>query len=125
MTVGSSAGTVGRRRYVSVSAPVGACMYNLGRGESEDSVITGAGGGMEALLRRRESACESLDLDLALVLDDALEDLGGCADDRVTCHGCQSWADHAHHPHNGQRITVQRYRELCSGAKIFGQRGSV
>jgi hypothetical protein len=35
-------------------------------------------------------------LQTALAIDDAGEDLGAHPDDRITCHPCQSWADHAH-----------------------------
>ncbi|QYN41129.1 hypothetical protein K1T35_48185 (plasmid) [Pseudonocardia sp. DSM 110487] len=47
----------------------------------------------------------------ALARDDALEDQGMHADSRQTCHQCQSWADHAHHPRNNAVITWAEYEQ--------------
>ena len=50
-------------------------------------------------------------LSAALRRDDDAEDRGMHADDRQTCHPCRSWADHAHDPWSGQRITRDEYTE--------------
>lgn len=49
------------------------------------------------------------DLATALARDDVAEDHGMHAGDRKTCWRCQSWADHAHHPITGYRITLDEY----------------
>lgn len=46
----------------------------------------------------------------ALAYDDHAEDRGIHPDQRRTCHQCQSWADHAHHPITNQRISWAAYR---------------
>lgn len=51
---------------------------------------------LETLLAYRVAAVKRADLAAALKLDDALEDLGIHADDRITCYRCQSWADDDH-----------------------------
>lgn len=48
----------------------------------------------------------------ALDRDDRREDEGMHADDRVTCHQCQSWADHAHEPLSNRVITLEQYAEI-------------
>lgn len=52
------------------------------------------------------------ELAFALRLDDQLEDLGMHANDRLTCHTCQSWADHGHDPISGRIIPM-----AANGAK--------
>lgn len=64
----------------------------------------------EALIKRRDDAVDNRDLAAALQLDNRLEDLGVHADDRATCWSCQDWADHAHRPLTGERITLAQYR---------------
>lgn len=46
-----------------------------------------------------------------LVAEDAAEDRGMTPADRLTCHTCQSWADHAHDPLTGRRISLAVYEE--------------
>ncbi|NTY62615.1 hypothetical protein [Mycolicibacterium sphagni] len=60
---------------------------------------------MQALLARRAAAKQDQGLAATLQLDDQLEDLGLAADDRLTCYSCQSWADHAHDPFTGRRVS--------------------
>jgi hypothetical protein len=56
-------------------------------------------------------------LNAALIADDAGEDTGeidgseiGGDGGRITCHSCQDWADHAHHPLTWDRIPISVYR---------------
>lgn len=73
------------------------------------------------LIEQRDRAVAAGDLMAALTLDDQLEDAGVPADDRETCHTCQSWADHAHHPHTGRRITRDEYATHCAARPaIYG-----
>ncbi|MGH8572822.1 MAG: hypothetical protein ACREX8_09625 [Gammaproteobacteria bacterium] len=51
-------------------------------------------------------------LDAALARDDEAEERGMHADNRETCHQCQDWADHAHHPLTSTRITLD-YQDRC------------
>lgn len=63
------------------------------------------------------------DLAAALAADDTAEDHGMHADDRVTCHQCQSWADHAHHPSTNTRITLDEWAAYkASRPAIYGNR---
>lgn len=48
----------------------------------------------------------------ALAKDDAAEEAGMHGDDRSTCWQCQSWADHAHIPYTGHRITLEEYSAI-------------
>lgn len=50
-------------------------------------------------------------LQRALEYDDRREDEGMPADDRNTCHQCQSFADHAHHPHSNARMSKTEFAE--------------
>ncbi|MFI5736201.1 hypothetical protein ACIA49_39165 [Kribbella sp. NPDC051587] len=59
---------------------------------------------IEALAALRDAAAERRDLQEALLLDNRLEDNAMHADDRRTCHPCQDWADHRHHPLTGVRV---------------------
>jgi hypothetical protein len=48
----------------------------------------------------------------ALAADDAAEDRGMHADDRRTCHQCQGWAGHAHHPTTNTVISLAEYAAI-------------
>jgi hypothetical protein len=50
----------------------------------------------------------------ALAYDDRREDAGMHPEERTTCHQCQSWANHAHHPITNRRITWAQYGALTS-----------
>lgn len=52
------------------------------------------------------------DLAAALAFDDDAEEQGMHGDDRSTCHQCQSWADHAHHPTTNTQITEAEYAAI-------------
>ncbi|WP_427896708.1 hypothetical protein ACQHIV_42240 (plasmid) [Kribbella sp. GL6] len=75
----------------------------------------------EDLLEQRDRASAAGDLSETLTLDTQLEDAGAAADVRETCHDCQSWSDHAHHPHTGSRITLDEYAAHCAARPaIYG-----
>jgi hypothetical protein len=60
---------------------------------------------------RDRCVCGPWDLAAAIAADDAAEDAGDIdGDARSTCHRCQSWADHAHHPADNSRISIGAYR---------------
>ena len=47
----------------------------------------------------------------ALTRDDAEEERTGSAAGRSTCWTCKTWADHAHDPLTGRRITLDEYEK--------------
>ncbi len=74
---------------------------------SRDDLISGplsTREAVDALEALRDAAADRRDLQEALLLDDRLEDNAMHADDRLTCHSCQDWADHRHHPLSGVRV---------------------
>lgn len=58
------------------------------------------------VISSRDDAYANQDLAATLAWDDWAEDLGMDADERLTCHGCRSWADHAHDLFNDKRIPL-------------------
>lgn len=75
------------------------------------------------LYNRRGQAAINDDVETALQIDDTLE----CAynmpgDDRMTCYRCQSWCDHAHHPHTGARMTPAEWATYTADRPhIYGE----
>jgi hypothetical protein len=71
------------------------------------TVIVHAGDRLEDHVQRISGTPAEI-LAAALAADDAAEDAGMHADDRLTCWSCKTWADHAHDLY-GRRITLDEY----------------
>jgi hypothetical protein len=57
------------------------------------------------------------ELEAQLAADDRAEAAGMHADDRLTCHPCKSWADHAHDLFTGRRMSLEAWDQAWGRAQ--------